>query len=563
MGKGYPGGGGGVNMLSVSNVGKSFGDNLLFEKVSFTVNRGQCAGLVGPNGSGKTTLLKIILGEVAPDAGSAWLSPGDARTGYLAQALEYAPGETVGAVLKVAVAGLTEAERRLEVASAQMATATGDDLERLMIEYDAALEAFERLGGYRQQARGDAVLDGLELRYLDQDTPVDILSGGQKTRLGLARLLLTNPDLLLLDEPTNHLDIQALEWLEEYLDGFQGAVIIVSHDRALLDRTVDTILDLDPLARTLIEYPGNYTEYVVAKERAWERQWAAYQDQQKFIARLRGTIAARKDYARSIELSTIDFGPRKIAMGIAHKAVIQQRRLERLLESDERIDKPERSWQIKLDFGDTPPTGRDVLHLEDVSMGFGDRVLFEDVSLTLRAGERVALIGPNGSGKTTLARLIQGDLEPVTGRVRLGAGVRLGYYAQEQENLDPDSTPYDTIRAVAAMDQTEVRSFLHYFLFAGDEVFDRVASLSFGERARLALARLVAQGSNFLLLDEPINHLDIPSRTRFEQALTAFDGTILAIVHDRYFIERFATSIWSIADHTIHLYPDLSSVRGQ
>ncbi|MBN1658172.1 MAG: ABC-F family ATP-binding cassette domain-containing protein [Anaerolineae bacterium] len=547
-------------MLSVSNVAKSFGDNLLFEKVSFTVNRGECAGLVGPNGCGKTTLLKIILGEVVPDAGSVWLSPGGARSGYLAQALEYAPGETVGDVLKAAVAGLAEAERRLERAAERMATATGDDLECLMAEYDAALETFERLGGYRQQARGDEVLDGLELRHLDQGTPVDILSGGQKTRLGLARLLLANPDLLLLDEPTNHLDIEALEWLESYLDDFQGAVIIVSHDRALLDRTVDSILDLDPLARTVAEYPGSYTAYLEAKERAWERQWAAYQDQQEFIARMRGTIAARKEYARSIELGTIDFGPRKIAMGIAHKAVIQQRRLERLLDSNERIDRPERSWQIKLEFGSAPPTGRDVLHLEDLSMGFGDHVLFEDVTLTLRAGERLALIGPNGSGKTTLARLIQGELEPTAGRVRLGAGVRLGYYAQEQENLDPDSTPYDTIRAVAAMDQTAVRSFLHYFLFAGDEVFHSIASLSFGERARLALARLVAQGCNFLLLDEPINHLDIPSRTRFEQALTAFDGTILAIVHDRYFIERFATGVWSIEQHTIRSYPDLRSV---
>ncbi|HSJ56145.1 MAG TPA: ABC-F family ATP-binding cassette domain-containing protein [Anaerolineae bacterium] len=548
-------------MLSVSNVAKSFGDNLLFEKVSFTVNRGECAGLVGPNGCGKTTLLKIILGEVKPDAGSVRLSPGDARAGYLAQALEYTAGQTVGDVLKAAVAGLAEAERRLERAAERMASASGNGLERLMAEYDAALEAFERLGGYRQQARGDEVLDGLELRHLDQETPVDILSGGQKTRLGLARLLLTNPDLLLLDEPTNHLDIDALEWLESYLDGFQGAVMIVSHDRALLDRTVDSILDLDPLVRTVAEYPGSYSAYVEVKERAWERQRAAYQDQQEFIARMRGTIAARKDYAKSIELGTIDFGPRKIARGIARKAVIQQRRLERLLDSDERIDRPERSWQIRLEFGAAPPTGRDVLHLEEVSMGFGDHVLFEDVNLTLRAGERRALIGPNGSGKTTLARLVQGELEPTAGRVRLGAGVRLGYYAQEQENLDPESTPYETIRAVAAMDQTEARSFLHYFLFAGDEVFHPVGSLSFGERARLALARLVAQGCSFLLLDEPINHLDIPSRTLFEQALTAFEGTILAIVHDRYFIERFATGVWSVEQNTIRAYPDLRSVR--
>ncbi len=548
-------------MLQVSNVSKSFGDNLIFGKVSFAVNRGERVGLIGPNGCGKTTLLKIILGELQPDSGSAWLAPADLRAGYLSQALEYEPGQTVGEVMKAAIAGLVEAERRLEEISARMAEARDEALQRLLAEYDQALEAFERLGGYGVEARADAVLDGLDLRDLDQDTPVEILSGGQKTRLGLARLLLSHPDLLLLDEPTNHLDIEALEWLEGFLQGFPGAVLIVSHDRAFLDRTVSAILEMDPLTRTVTEYPGTYTDYVEAKERELEKHWAAYQDQQEFIARLQGTIAAKKGYARSIELGTIDFGPRKIAKGIARKAVVQQRRLQRLLDSEERIDRPERTWQIKLEFVDTPPSGRDVLHLEGVAMGFDDHPLFHDVSLTLRAGERIALIGPNGSGKTTLARLVLGELEPLAGRVRLGAGVKLGYYAQEQEDLDPDSTPYEAIRAVAAMDQTEARSFLHYFLFSGDDVFVPVGSLSFGERARLVLARLVAQGCNFLLLDEPINHLDIPSRSRFEQAMAAFEGTVLAIVHDRYFIEHFATGLWAIEGGTIRPYGDLEDVR--
>jgi ATP-binding cassette subfamily F protein 3 len=338
-------------------------------------------------------------------------------------------------------------------------------------------------------------------------------------------------------------------------------VLIVSHDRALLDRTVGTILDLDPLPRTVTAYPGNYSAYVEAREREREKQWAAYKDQQAFIAHLEGTLAARKTYARSIELGTIDFGPRKIAKGIARKAVVQQRRLERLLESEERIERPGRSWQMKLEFGETPPTGRDVLCLEGVTMGFDDLLLFRDVDLTLRAGERLALVGPNGSGKTTLARLVRGELAPLAGRLRLGAGVRLGYYAQEQENLDPEDTPYETIRAVAAMNQTQIRSFLHYFLFGGDEVFQPVGSLSFGERSRLALARLVAQGCNFLLLDEPINHLDIPSRSRFEQAMANFEGTVLAIVHDRYFIERFATGLWAIERHGIRRYSDLEDLR--
>ncbi len=548
-------------MLQVGNLSKSFGDNLILDRVSFTINPGERVGLIGANGCGKTTLLKIILGELQPDTGSAWLSPADVRVGYLAQALEVEPGQTVGQVMAAALAGLAEAERRLETLSAAMAAAQGQDLQRLLAEYALALNTFERQGGYGFQARVDAVLDGLDLRDLSHDTPVDILSGGQKTRLGLARLLLSNPDLLLLDEPTNHLDIDALEWLERFLQAFRGAVLIVSHDRTFLDRTVSSILELGQLTHTIICYPGTYTDYAQAKQQEWEKQWAAYKDQQTFFARLESTITTKKNYARSIEAGTVDYATRKIAMRIAHRAVIQQRRLQRMLDSEERLDKPERTWQMKLQFIDTPPSGRDVLTLEDLAMGFGDHELFRDVNLTLRAGERTALVGPNGSGKTTLARLILGELDPLAGRVRLGTGVRVGYYAQEQEDLDPYSTPYDLIRAVAPLDQTETRSFLHYFLFAGDDVFVPVGSLSFGERARLALARLVAQGCNFLLLDEPINHLDIPSRTRFEQAMTAFQGTVLAIVHDRYFIDRFATGLWVVEEGTVHPYANLEDMR--
>ena len=548
-------------MLQVSNLSKSFGDNLIFERASFTLNRGERVGLVGPNGCGKTTLLQIILGELQPDTGSAWCSPATVRFGYLAQALEYEPGQTVGQVTKTAIAGLTQAERRLERLSAQMATTQGQDLQQLLLEYDRALDACERLGAYDIEARTAAILDGLDLSDLDQQTPVDNLSGGEKTRLGLARLLLSGPDLLLLDEPTNHLDINALEWLEGFLQGFDGAVLIVSHDRTFLDRTVSTILDMDPLSHTVTAYPGNYSDYVEAKESERAKHWTAYKDQQDFIAHLQGTIAAKKGYAQSIELGTIDFGPRKIAKGIARRAIVQQRRIQRLLDSEERIDRPGRTWQMKLEFLDTPSSGRDVLHLEGITMAFDDQALFRDANLTLRAGERIALVGPNGSGKTTLARIIMGELEPKTGRARLGAGVKVGYYAQEQENLDPESTPYEIIRVVAPMNQTEIRSLLHYFLFSGDEVFLPVGSLSFGERARLVLARLVARGCNFLLLDEPINHLDIPSRSRFEQAMAAFPGTVLAIVHDRYFIERFATGLWSIQQGTICTYVDLEDMR--
>lgn len=539
-------------MLQVSNVHKSFAGETLLDAVSFTMNRGDRFGLVGPNGCGKTTLLRIIVGQLPAEAGAVRLGPGAVRAGYLAQALEYPPAATVAETLQLAVAEVVAAEKRLDELAMAMGQAAGETQAALLDEYGRTLDDFEQRGGYGVSARIDAVLTGLGLAGLDRATPVSILSGGQKTRLGLARLLLTQPDLLLLDEPTNHLDIEALEWLEQFLRHYPGAALVISHDRAFLDNVVNTILEIDPQTHKLRAFPGNYTSYLETKVREREKQWAAYKDQQEYIQRLETTIGQKERYARDIEHGTIDFAVRKVAMGIARRVVVQRKRLERLLASEERIDKPALSWQMKLDFGPAAESGREVVVFEDVAMGFGDVELFHNVNLVLRAGDRIALVGPNGSGKTTLARLITGELTPTRGHVRLGSGVRLGYFAQQQESLDPNSTPLATIRAVAAMDETATRSFLHFFLFAGDSVFTPVHLLSFGERARLGLARLVAQGCNCLVLDEPINHLDIPSRSRFEQALAAFEGTVLAIVHDRYFIEEFATGIWRVADGTVY-----------
>jgi ATP-binding cassette subfamily F protein 3 len=454
-----------------------------------------------------------------------------------------------------------QAEHELETLALEMAHASGDALQDLMAAYDDALARFEARGGYRAEAQVDVVLAGLGLQQIAQDTPVEILSGGQKTRLGLARLLLDRPRLLLLDEPTNHLDIDALEWLEDFLAEYEGAILIVSHDRTFLDRTVHTILDLDPVTHVVTPYAGNYSAYLKAKQREYERLTASYKEQQERIAQYRQAITGLEGYARSIEQGTIDFGPRKIAKGIARKAVVQKRRLERMIASEDFVEKPKRTWQMKLDFVDTPAGSQDALALEALSMRFGEHVLFEDVQLTLRAGERAVLTGPNGSGKTTLLRIIAGQLAPSSGTTRLGPSMRLGYYSQEQENLDWALDPYTEIRDVALdMDDTEVRGFLHYFLFSGDDVFIPIGALSYGERARLALAKLVAQGCNLLLLDEPINHLDIPSREEFEQGLSRYDGTVLAVVHDRYFIERFATRLWAIHDGKIHSYVDLEDM---
>jgi len=548
-------------MLQVRNLCKTYGDDVILQNVSFVVNPGERLGLVGPNGCGKTTLLRIIVGQERADQGRVHFAPPDVTVGYLAQSLEFEPEATVGDVMRQAVEGLREAERQVEALARQMAVVQGNELARLMDEYAAALARFEAAGGHVMSHDVDAVLEGLGLGDVDQSTPVAILSGGQKTRLGLARLLLTRPQLLLLDEPTNHLDIEALEWLEGFLSRYDGAMLIVSHGRTLLDRTVHTILELDPLTHRLTVYPGDYSHYAQGKEREQEKHWAAYNDQQERFVRMEAGIRGLAGHARRIEQGTIHFHYRKIAKGLARRSVVQRKRLERLLESEERLEKPKPTWQMKLDFEDIPASGKDVLLLEDLAMGYDGQPLFAGVNLTLRQGERIVLLGPNGSGKTTLLRGIAGQLAPLAGRIRLGANVHVGYYSQEQEGLDEASNSFEEIRRVAAMGETEARSFLHHFLFSGDDVFVPVGNLSYGEQARLALAKLVAAGCNLLLLDEPINHLDIPSRERFEQGLAAFEGTVLAVVHDRYFIQRFATGLWAMERGTIRRYVDLEDMQ--
>jgi ATP-binding cassette, subfamily F, member 3 len=551
-------------MLHLSGISKSYGDNVILDKVSFVVNPGERVGLIGPNGCGKSTLLRIIAGLESPDRGSVQLSPPDTRLGFLEQGLVYTEQDTVGDLLHVSDRALETAEARVADLAASLATADETAQADLAEAYNQALAELERLMVAQPRPHeAQAVLAGLGLTEVPLETPVAILSGGQKTRLGLARLLLARPHILLLDEPTNHLDIQALEWLEDWLETYSGAVLIVSHDRTFLDNTVRRILDLEMETHTVTEYVGTYSDYIEAWERQRAKQRAQWKDQQEEIKRMKADIARTKSQAMSVELTTTSGQPtvRRLAKKVARKATSREKKLERYLESAERVEKPKLRWQMKLEFVETPESGQDVLMLEHLAAGYDGVPLFEDVNAVLKAGERVALVGPNGAGKTTLLRVILGQMTPLAGRARLGANVQVGYYAQEQETLDPQSTPFDVVRRVAAMSETETRAFLHYFLFSGDEVFVPVGSLSYGERARLVLARLVATGCNFLVLDEPINHLDIPSRARFEQAMTAFEGSVLAVVHDRYFIRQFASRIWSLREGSLHQYLDLREMQ--
>ncbi len=552
-------------MLSVNNLAKSFADQLIFTDVSFVVNSGERVGLLGPNGCGKTTLLRAIVGEENPDRGSVFIDPA-ARVGYLRQGLIYPNDATVADVLH---------DPRVEAAEEieQLAVVAASHPDRLA-EYQRALDRLEALGGYPDQAARDTVLLNLGLDQVPLGQAVATLSGGQKTRLGLARVLLAVPNLLLLDEPTNHLDLPMLEWLEDWLSAFKGAVLLVSHDRVFLDRTINRVLYLDPQTHRLRSYAGNYSDYLEQSLAEREKQWADYYDQQAEIQRLRQDIARMKARAAKSEwrASSVKRGgplmkqkgfkdyTQSIAKGVAKKAKSREKKLERYVESDERVEKPRLSWQIKLDFNDTPESGKDVLRLEEVSVGYSGVPLLRDITLAIRLGERVALIGENGSGKSTLVKTLVGQLPPVRGEVRLGAGARVGYFAQEQDILDPALTPLASLQAVVPMNDTEARSFLHRFLFAGDQPLTLNRLLSYGERARLMLALLVAQGCNFLILDEPINHLDIPSRTQFEQALANFEGTALAVVHDRYFIQGFATRIWAVQQASVREYFELADV---
>ena len=535
-------------MLTAQHITKSFEVQPILKDISFNIGDRDRIGLIGPNGCGKTTLMRILAGFDRPDSGSVIITRPDLRIGYLAQGMEITDGQTMQAALQSEETPSKDPEIELVTLASKLSDRPEDPA--LQERYDVVLR---RLTYGTSEL--DRILGPLGLGDLPLDTPVAHLSGGQKTRLMLARVLLQEPHLLLLDEPTNHLDIALLEWLEGWLERFSGAALVVSHDRTFLDHTISTIFELDPRSHGLGSFPGSYTNYMESKLAERERQAQAYQDQQGELAQLRMAASHLRGLTRMKKGGKADSGD-KLAKGFfadrskntTGRAKHIEARIEQIL-SEDRVEKPSQTWQMKLDFGDLKHFSKSVLMTSNLAVGYKPgSALLSGLNLHIRHGQRIALTGPNGGGKTTLIRTITGVLEPLEGKYRLGQSTKLGYMAQEQELLDLELNALASVQKIASFNETEARHFLHFFLFSGDDPLRPIRELSFGERARLQLGLLIARGCNFLILDEPINHLDIPSRSRFEQALAQFKGAVLAVAHDRYFIEQFASEIWTIKD---------------
>ena len=534
----------GSPLLSTHQISKKYGINTVLQNITFSINRGDRIGLIGPNGCGKSTLMHILSGLETADTDTLTSTRPDLKIGYLSQAFELDPRLTVAHACALDIP--TDPGAALAGLATSLAASPSD--HELQTRYDNLITLFSTV---RQP---EEILFPLGLAEIGTNRLVGTLSGGQKTRLMLARLMAQEPNLLLLDEPTNHLDIAMLEWLEDWLDQYRGAALITSHDRVFLDTTVHRILDLNQDTHTIQEYAGNYSRYLDQYLAEREKLSDEYREQVTEIRRMRKDINRTKQQAVNVERSTTSHQPgvRRYAKKVAQKALSRQKKLDRYLASEERVEKPMPDWQIKLDFSVPIHQSREVLVTENLAIGYsGIPPLMEMININIRGGERVALTGPNGCGKTTLLRTLAGILEPLAGSVRLGASIKLGYMTQEQEHLDLEKSPLASIQSVGIFTQTEARHFLHFFLFSGDDPLRPAKSLSFGERTRLELALLVAQGCTLLLLDEPINPLDIPSRTRFEQALGKYTGTVLAVIHDRYFIDQFATQVLAVEEGKI------------
>ena len=521
-------------ILNATNISKSFGSSEIIKDATFLVNEHEKVAIVGVNGAGKTTLLKILTGEESADSGSITLAK-DAKLGYLRQINNVDSALSIIDELYTVIEPILNMEKRMSQMQEDMKHLTGSELEELYSSYTALTHSYELMDGYAAKSRVVGILKGLGFEEIDFDRKINTLSGGQKTRVFLAKLLLEEPDIILLDEPTNHLDLRSIEWLESYLLNYKGAVIIVSHDRYFLDKIVSKVIDIEN--GNVQMYLGNYTDFSNKKQMLLDAKMKEYLNQQQEIKHQEAVITKLKQFNREKSIK---------------RAESRQKQLEKI----ERVEAPQTySENMRLSLDISKESGKDVLTVQNLSKSFDHKKLFWDINFEIKRGERVAIIGDNGTGKTTLLKIINGLLEPDTGEVIYGSNVSVAYYDQEHQVLHMDKTLFDELSdTYTEMTNTQIRNILAAFLFTGEDVYKKIADLSGGERGRVSLVKLMLSKANFLLLDEPTNHLDIVSKDVLENALTNFPGTVCYVSHDRYFINKTATRILDLTENRLLNY---------
>lgn len=524
---------------SAQQVGKSYGGNTVFENICFEIHERDRVGLTGRNGSGKTTLFKLLAGAEVPDTGKIHWRKG-CEIGYLAQIPDYPAGMKAIDVLKTAFTYLLEMEKTMKKMEQQMANENvPDQLNKLIGEYGELQDQFALNNGYEMDSQIERISNGLDISSL-LNKDFSILSGGEKTKVCLAHMLLKSPNLLMLDEPTNHLDIKAVEWLADFIKSYEGTVVLISHDRYFLDETAGRILDLEDGEITL--YQTNYSGFVKEKEERLMREFQQYEEQQKKIKKMKEAIKRLREWANQCTPPNV---------GLHKRASSMEKALHRM----EKLDRPVLNRKkMNMDLEASERSGKDVVLMKEVSKSFGSKHLFQNVSMHIQFRDRTAIVGDNGSGKSTLVKMILGELEPDTGEIRRGSNLKVGYLSQHVFADADDQSVMDAFREGLAVTEGEARHILAGFLFYGYTVFRKVSQLSGGEKMRLRLAQLMHRDINFLILDEPTNHLDIESREVLEEALEEFNGTILAVSHDRYFINRIFSKIYWIDQKELHYY---------
>lgn len=521
-------------ILSCQNIQKSFGDTPILKNINFNIEEHDKAAIIGINGAGKTTLLRIILGELSHDSGNVVLGR-DVRLGYLSQQASDTLDATVYDAMKEAKAYILEMESRIRALEEEMKDKTGDELSSILEAYNRLTTRYDHENGYAYESEITGVLKGLGFSTADYDRHISTLSGGQKMRIALGRLLLSHPDIIILDEPTNHLDMPSISWLEGYLSSYTGAVIAVSHDRYFIDRISNKIIEIDQGVSTV--FNGSYSYYSTEKAKIRQAKINAYMKQQAEIQHEEAVITKLKQFNRE-------------------KSIKRAESREKKLDKIERLEKPtEVNADMRLTLTPVTESGEDVLQVSELTKSFGDNRLFTDIAIDIKRGEKVALIGGNGSGKTTILKIINRLESKDSGTITLGSRVRVGYFDQEHHDLDPTKTIFDEMSdSFPEMNNTKIRNVLAAFLFTGEDVFKTIGELSGGERGRLSLAKLMLSPANFLILDEPTNHLDIPSKEILEDALSNYTGTILTVSHDRYFINKIATRILELRNKVLTNY---------